>query len=103
MEILPADFPLASAHVSIAPDVVFRTFATETVILNLQTGRYHGLNKTGGRMLELLERADSVAAALAEFASDYAKEPMEVEPDVRAFCRRLHERGLIEITLNGAR
>ena len=73
METLPADFPLASAHVSIAPHVVYRTFATETVILNLQTGRYHGLNKTGGRMLELLERADSVAAALAEFASGYGR------------------------------
>ena len=103
METLPADFPFASAHVAIATHVVYRTFATETVILNLQTGRYHGLNKTGGRMLELLERADSVADALAEFASGYGKEPVEVEPDVRTFCRRLHERGLIEITLNGAR
>ena len=55
METLPTDFPFASAHVSIAPHVVYRSFATETVILNLQTGRYHGLNKTGGRMLELLE------------------------------------------------
>ena len=49
METLPADFPFASAHVAIAPDVVYRTFATETVILNLQTGRYHGLKMTGGR------------------------------------------------------
>jgi hypothetical protein len=102
METLPADFPFASAHVSLAPHVVYRTFAAETVILNLQTGRYHGLNKTGGRMLELLERADSVADALAEFASGYGKRPVEVEPDVRTFCRRLHERGLIEIALNGA-
>jgi hypothetical protein len=89
--------------VSIAPHVVYRAFAAETVILNLETGQYHGLNKTGGRMLELLDRSASVAEALKTFALGFGKDPVDVEQDVRTFCRRLHERGLIEITLNGAR
>lgn len=102
MTSLPADFPIASAHVSIAPHVVYRAFPSETVILNLETGRYHGLNSTGGRMLELLDRLGSVAEALKAFASGYGKDPVDVEQDVRTFCQRLHERGLIEVTLNGA-
>lgn len=102
MDDLPADFPIGCAHVAIAANVVYRAFAAETVILNLETGRYHGLNSTGGRMLELLDRCESVAEALTAFASGYAKDPAEVEQDVRTFCRRLHERGLIEITLDGA-
>lgn len=98
---LPADFPIPSAQVSIPSHVVYRAFAAETVILNLETGRYHGLNTTGGRMLELLDRCDSVADALVAFASSYGKKPVDVEQDLRAFCVRLHERGLIDVALNG--
>lgn len=98
---LPEEFPLPTAHASVPSHVVYRAFAAETVILNLETGKYHGLNPTGGRMLELLDRCDSVGEALAAFASDYGKKPVEVEQDIRAFCGRLFERGLIEITLNG--
>lgn len=53
-------------------------------------------------MLELLDRSDNVADALAAFARGFGKEASDVERDVRTFCARLHERGLIEITLNGA-
>ena len=100
---LPADFPIPIARVSIPEHVVYRAFAAETVILNLETGRYHGLNATGGRMLELLDRCDSVAEALVELAGSYGKQPVEVEQDLRVFCTRLHERGLIDVTFNGSR
>lgn len=98
---LTPDWAIDAARVSIPPHVVYRAFASETVILNLQSGRYHGLNSTGGRMLELLDRSESVVEALAAFAEDYGKGPADVERDVRTFCARLHERGLIDITLNG--
>ena len=97
----PDDFPIFAARASIPSHVVYKVFATETVILNLETGKYHGLNSTGGRMLELLDRCDSVAEAATMFASDFDKEPVDVEPDIRAFCSRLFERGLIDIALNG--
>ena len=48
------------------PDhVVYRDFAEQTVALNLQTGRYHGLNQTAAAMLGALREAPSVAAAAA--------------------------------------
>ena len=100
---LSQEFPIASAHAGIPANVVYRTFAAETIILNLETGKYHGLNSTGGRMLELLDRCDSVAEAAALFAGEFGKEPVEVEADVRAFCSRLFERGLIDVRLNGGR
>jgi hypothetical protein len=99
---LPPEFQLLSARASIPTHVVYRAFAAETIILNLETGKYHGLNSTGGRMLELLDRCDSVAEAATMFASDFDKEPVDVEPDIRAFCSRLFERGLIDVTLNGS-
>lgn len=98
---IPHEFPMSAAHASIPSHVVYRAFAAETVILNLETGKYHGLNATGGHMLELLDRSSSVGEAVTAFANEYGKELAEVEPDIRAFCNRLFERGLIDITLNG--
>ena len=34
----------AALSARIPQHVVFRGFATETVVLNLETGKYHGLN-----------------------------------------------------------
>jgi hypothetical protein len=94
---------MSAAHATIPSHVVYRAFALETVILNLATGKYHGLNATGGRMLELLDRCVSVGEAVEAFSSEYGKTPVEVEQDIRAFLHRLFDRGLIDVTLNGRR
>ena len=77
--------------------VVHREFPSETVVLNLETGAYHGLNPTGGRMLEELNRASSVAAAAATLATAYDQPVEVVERDVSVFCTGLIERGLLTI------
>ena len=53
--------------------VVYRSFPSETVVLNLQTGKYHGLNATAGSMLEALQQASCIRDAVAAVAEDYAK------------------------------
>ena len=92
---------LLDARARVPEHVVYRPFATETVVLNLETGTYHGLNPTGGRMLEVLEREERVRDAIASLAGEYGTEQAQVEEDVCEFCSDLLERGLIEIHLNG--
>lgn len=75
--------------------VVYRTFVSETVMLNLETGTYHGLNPTAGRLLRALEDTSTPREAAGELARAYERQPQEVEEDVRAFCRDLLERKLI--------
>ena len=79
------------------PDhVVYRSFARETVVVNLERGVYHGLNPTAGRMLESLDRATSARAAAKSLAEELG-EPLErVEADLAALTSDLLERGLIE-------
>ena len=48
---------LLAMKARVPENVVHRQFAAETVILNLDTGLYHGLNVTGGRMMEVLDRS----------------------------------------------
>lgn len=88
---------LLSAKVAIPRHVVYRSFPNETVVLNLQTGKYHGLNATAGSMLLELEKAASVGAAAQSLASAFGASPDLVEHDICALCRDLMDRGLIEI------
>ena len=47
---------------------VYRAFPSETVVLNLNTGRYHGLNVTAGRMMEVLDASPCVREAVGRLA-----------------------------------
>ena len=76
--------------------VVHRSFVAETVLLNLQTGNYHGLNPVGGVMLETVNDAPSVRAAVEQVAARYSEDPAVVEADLLTLCQSLLERGLME-------
>src|SRR2546423_6178355 len=77
--------------------VVYRPFIKETVVLNLQTGKYHGLNPSGGRMLELLERSDTIDTAPPQLAEEYGRPLDALRDDLCDFCRDLLGRGLIAV------
>jgi hypothetical protein len=78
--------------------VVYRPFVSETVLLNLQTGVYHGINPVGGRMLEALGQAETVQAAAASLAEEFGVPVARVEQDIVEFCLGLLDRQLIAVT-----
>lgn len=86
-----------TARVRVPNNVVYRGFAHETVVLNLDTGLYHGLNPTGGRMLDTLVKVGSIGEAVDTLAEEYGVSPEEIRNDLWAFCESLVERGLIVI------
>jgi hypothetical protein len=94
---------LLAAHVRVPEHVVYRSFVRETVVLNLATGRYHGVNPTGGRILDLLAGNATLGTAAQALAEEFQRPLADVERDVCTFCEELRERGLIEVSLNGSR
>jgi hypothetical protein len=88
---------LSAARVIVPEHVVFRSFEAETVLLNLSSGQYHGLNATGGRMLELLRENGSVSATAAMVAEEFKQPVDEVTSDLVQLCQELAARGLIEV------
>jgi hypothetical protein len=92
---------LLSARMRLPEHVVHRTFVAETVILNLQTGKYHGLNPMGGHMLDVLGESADVRSAAERVATEYDQDPDMVEDDFVAFCSDLLDRGLIELADGG--
>jgi hypothetical protein len=88
---------LLSACLRLPQHVVHRSFVAETVVLNLETGKYHGLNPMAGRMLDVLNEAPSVRAAGTLIAAEYGEDQATVEADLMVFCRDLLDRKLVEI------
>jgi PqqD family protein of HPr-rel-A system len=88
---------ILTSRMRLPQHVLHRSFVKETVVLNLRTGMYHGLNPTAGRMLEALAEAPTAGAAVPELAREYGIEPAKVEGDLIALCQSLLERGLIEM------
>jgi hypothetical protein len=83
--------------VTIPQHVVFRAFVEETVVLNLESGRYHGLNPTAGRMLELLGELGDVGTVAERISEETGTPADRVAQDLEGFCSSLAERGLIEV------
>ena len=97
----PTREAILESGVTVPQHVVYRAFANETVVLNLLTGKYHGLNPTGGRMLEVLEKSAKVRDAGETLAGEYGRPPDEIEGDLYDFCLELLEHGLIEMNGSG--
>jgi hypothetical protein len=98
-----ADDRLMAATVTLPRHVVHRPFPTETVILNLETGKYHGVNPTGGRMLAVLLERREVRAAAEALAGEFKRPLGEIAADVCVFCGELAARGLIDLSQPEAR
>jgi len=91
------DETMLNASVSVPEHVVYRSFPAETVLLNLETGKYHGLNPTAGRMLEALEKTRTVREAAARLNGEFDQPLERIESDLCGLCAQLAERGLVAV------
>ena len=84
-------------RVRLNENVVHRAFGSETVLLNLDTGQYHGLRGSGGRMLQLLRETGDPEQSAERLASELGHPLEEVRRDIHELCRALAERSLLVI------
>ncbi len=85
------------SRISIPKDVVFREIAGEAVILNLQTGRYFGLDEVGTRMWQLLAQHHQVEPALDDLAQEYDATKEQLQHDLLELVDKLVSHQLVEI------
>jgi hypothetical protein len=76
--------------------VVHREVAAHTVVLDLKTGGYFGLNPVAKRIFEVLERTGDPRVAVDVVSREWAVEPERVEEDTVVLCADLLARALIE-------
>lgn len=84
------------SRLRIPNDVVLQEVAGETVLLNLRTERYFGLDEVGTTMLAALRSEGSARGAFEAALRTYEVDGATLERDVLALLSELVEHGLLE-------
>ena len=80
------------------PDLVATDMDGETVMLDIDSGRYFGLSGVGPHIWEALERDTRADVLVAGVRERYDAGPHEdIERDVMGFLDRLVEKGLVTV------
>lgn len=90
-------FPF-TGRIAIPPDVMIREVAGESVILNLNTEIYFGLDEIGTRMLTLLTASGNVQEAYETLLAEYDVDPEILKQDLTKLIDELRDHGLITIS-----
>ena len=84
-----------SEHAVVPSNVLIRFLDQESVLLNLETERYFGLDAVGTRMWQVVTEASTVEAALAQLAEEYDAPLGTLRIDLTNLLQHLLENGLI--------
>ncbi len=77
--------------------VLVRHLGGESVLLNLESERYFGLDETGTRMLELATAMPSIDAAYEKLLDEFEVEPALLLEHFNELLNCLVENGLLQL------
>ena len=86
-----------ASRVTIPEDVVFREIDGESVLLDLVSGEYYGLNEAGTRIWTLLVGGAGPAEVLASLRREYDVDEAVLHRDLLELLEELRGRGLVRI------
>ncbi len=82
-------------HLRISDAVVVRDLDGESVILNIESGIYFGLDRIGTRVWQLIEAHGDVDAIVRVMEHEYDADPQTLRADAEALVAALVEKRLI--------
>ena len=80
---------------TVSKDVLFQEVSGETVLLDLASEQYFGLDEVGTRVWQLLNKGQSLDEIVNALVAEYEVERERLEEDVRALLGSLMEAGLV--------
>ena len=86
-----------SDRVKIPDDVLISKLQEESVILNLDSERYYGLDDVGTRFLAALTTSESIEAAYETLAKEYDVDAQMLRQDLIELIENLSKQGLISV------
>ena len=90
-----------SDRVTVPDDVLISRLQEESVILNLDSERYYGLDDVGTRFLSILTNADSIQSAYEQLRDEYDVDPAVLRADLLALVENLLDQGLLIRQIRG--
>jgi hypothetical protein len=87
-----------SDRVRLPDDVLISRLQEESVILNLDSERYYGLDDVGTRFLSVLTTSNSIDAAYQSLVEEYDVDRDVLRQDLVALIQNLLQQGIIEVS-----
>ena len=84
-------------RVKVPADVLISGLQSESVILNLNSERYFGLDDISTRFFALLNSSESVQRAYEALLAEFEVDPEILRRDLVEFINALDEKGLVEV------
>jgi hypothetical protein len=84
-----------TAQFAVHPSVIARELSGETVLLNLESGIYYGLDAVGTRVWQLIMEGCTIAAVCETMIAEYDVAPEVLRGDVARLVSELRERGIV--------
>lgn len=84
-----------STRITVPEGVMFRDLEGEAVLLNLESGRYYGLNETGTRMWLLLLEHRQIGSVLRVMLDEYEVPEERLQMELLSFVSTLTSQRLL--------
>ena len=88
---------------SIPDSVVARRVGEETVILDLASGTYFGLDRVGARIWQLMADGNTMVKICDALEGEFEADRSRIENDLNVLAGELHTHGLILLQAPSAR
>ena len=86
-----------SSIVSVAREQISSELGDESIILNLKSGMYHGLNEIGARIWHIIQQPKAVKDVKAILLEEYEVDIQECDRDLKGLLKELIEAGLVDV------
>lgn len=87
-----------SDRVQVPEGVLISNVQDESVILNLDSERYFGLDNVGTRILTVLTNSDSIQSAYESLLAEYEVDHATLRADLVALIESLLQQGLVQVS-----
>ena len=84
-----------SDRVTVPDDVLISNLQDESVLLNLDSERYYGLDDVGTRFVSVLTTSDTIETAYERLRGEYDVDPQVLRNDLLALIENLIDQGLL--------
>lgn len=85
----------------LSEDTIMQQLDDDSVLLNLETEQYFGLDEVGTRMLQVMLESSNLSVAYETLLAEYEVTPEQLEADMERFLDVLKENGLIKVLSDG--
>lgn len=86
-----------SRGVCVSPQVISQKVGGETVILDMESEQYFGLDEIGSRVWELMQGEDGLEAVTQVILSEFEVGPEQLSTDLESLLEQLLAASLIQL------